>query len=386
MAGVLAALVLCLPAAAAGAQESDGAADPVERQEDAQRTPSRDDDALAGAAWRWDGELQRWVPDDVARAEDADGAPGTTSVTGEFHSQQLLNLDGRVDGETLVKVRFADGRARLVDLGPRMSPAELGVQRGDRVRLEGRVERIDGLDVLLANRIRIEGEDEQAGSRAALDGTVQRVRRVESADGAAHVLVDVEVAGGESRLVCLGPEQDAALVPERGERIALRGSGRGAARGTPVAAALNEREAASTRSADHARSDVARADDATATGDGAPAIDDKARTDNVPDAEEISGRIESAWKLQLDGTGANHTLVKLALENGQHAIVDFGVERTLDRIDLDDGEAVWIRGVREQVSGVPIFRAQEVRIDGELHVLPPRGAAGSLVDEESGSD
>lgn len=88
-------------------------------------------------------------------------AIGQGKASGELMSYRQIHLQGQPEPHTVVKLRTPDNRIALVNLGPRASLREMGLQQGDSVVAEGRQGTINNQPVLIATSIRSEGAARQ---------------------------------------------------------------------------------------------------------------------------------------------------------------------------------------------------------------------------------
>lgn len=60
-----------------------------------------------------------------------------------------------------------------------------------------------------------------------------------------------------------------------------------------------------------------------------------------------------------------NTLVQITLDNRQTATVDLGPGTSVERIGLDEGDSITVRGHRDQIDGRDVTVAELLKIDGE---------------------
>jgi len=75
-------------------------------------------------------------------------------ASGRLQSWQRKNIDGQPDDHTLVKLTMQNGRSLVVDLGPNVDLQRLDLSKNDRLVVQGLRGKINGKDVLMAQRIR----------------------------------------------------------------------------------------------------------------------------------------------------------------------------------------------------------------------------------------
>lgn len=93
-----------------------------------------------------------WNSDDMASNQSSSSVEGTVD---RFYS---TSISGDDEDRTLARLRLENGKAITVDLGESRSVASLDLSQGDRVRIQGDIEHIEGRRVLKADRIWINGE------------------------------------------------------------------------------------------------------------------------------------------------------------------------------------------------------------------------------------
>ena len=146
-----------------------------------------------GALYTFDPEAQRWEPelgyvegpeqgfvfysDDLLDQDWQQGQQGQQQqgqqqqqqgqqrrahqdrvVRGEIADLRHFELEGHPEKHTLVKIRFQDGRTQIVDLGPRDDLSDLDLTKGDRITVRAHEGRVLGHDVLIGDRLAVDGE------------------------------------------------------------------------------------------------------------------------------------------------------------------------------------------------------------------------------------
>lgn len=89
-------------------------------------------------------------------ASNASGKPASRTIEGQVEEIAKVEIDGK--DQTLLKVRMQSGRSATVSLGSGPSSGELGLRKGDSLRVEGELKQIDGKNVIAATTISVEGE------------------------------------------------------------------------------------------------------------------------------------------------------------------------------------------------------------------------------------
>lgn len=80
--------------------------------------------------------------------------------------------------------------------------------------------------------------------------------------------------------------------------------------------------------------------------------------------DEISGKVANIEKLKESGKNPDRTLVTLTLENGKSETVDLGPGAAPEKIGLDEGDSVTVRGRRDQIQGRDVIVAELVKVNG----------------------
>jgi len=189
---------------------------------------------------------------------------------------------------------------------------------------------------------KVDGPAEQnraTSQRVKLAGTLDGFRRVQIRSGertADHTFVRVSLRDGESAIVDLGEE--AALEDldlQKGERIQVRGE----------TAQLNSGQ------------EVIRADAISVTKQltrETSLKQNKKRT--------LEGEIADFRNIKLGDARKDHLFVKLKLEDGKSAVVDFGPGASMSQLGLDEGDRVIIRGGMAKIDGKSILCAKSMRV------------------------
>jgi antitoxin component of MazEF toxin-antitoxin module len=139
-----------------------------------------------------------------------------------------LGDSGQSDSkQRFAKVRTDSGRSARVCLGPEEKVAELDLQQGDRVTIEGVRGRVDDKSVVLARRVSSQGNSitVQLPRRERWQRVSGEIRDVRSAKGDSrnkrHTVVEVRTDRG-SRQVDLGPESELqSLDLQEGDKISV---------------------------------------------------------------------------------------------------------------------------------------------------------------------
>lgn len=127
-----------------------------------------------------------------------------TRLQGELQSFGEVQLRGQQDPHTIVELRLQDGQRALVNLGPRVDPQDLDLQRGDRVTVEGRRGKINQQPVLMATSIEVNGQRTRI-QQAQATGMQQQDEELREQDESGYLYTTERVAqtgqSGEGRQV-----------------------------------------------------------------------------------------------------------------------------------------------------------------------------------------
>lgn len=97
---------------------------------------------------------------------------------------------------------------------------------------------------------------------------------------------------------------------------------------------------------------------------------------------ELHGELDAWQRRDLEGQRNAHTLVRLRMEDGASAVVNLGPNVELDRLRLDGGDMVAVRGVRGSIDGQAVLMAQAVHVDDRT-VRMTNWSVGRLAANES---
>ncbi len=85
---------------------------------------------------------------------------------GTLEDHTTVDLDGKRSQNLIVRLEMKDGRSCVVDLGAGTTLDELGLSAGDKIVIKGHRTRVDGKNLLVANRLRVEGEQQRIRDRS----------------------------------------------------------------------------------------------------------------------------------------------------------------------------------------------------------------------------
>lgn len=206
---------------------------------------------------------------------------------------------------------------------------------------------------------------------ARLNGTIEGVREMnlqrESGAAGKHTVVKVKLDNGQTTVVSLGrSSQLGDLNLQKGDKIQAIGT-KGSIGGETVFVAHSLKAKGETISANPAirlnasgssQSSMAQSQSKKRAG---------AMTGSSSQQKTIQGEVASVSRAASSAgqNGSQHTLVNLRLESGQDATVDLGPAASPDRIGLDEGDNITVRGREKQVNGRQVVVADLLKIDGE---------------------
>lgn len=337
---------------------------------------------------------------DGRRDEAPNGtAADAAAVAGTVDSFRRIRPQGERQARTLMKLRLQDGRAVIVDLGPR-SIQSLDLHTGDDIRVRGDWGSIDGRRVLKAERVAVTDKfpvdraRQRDGRQQAADqprqirarGTVGGFREARIDGEEEHTLMLIELDDGDTVLVDLGPQADLQDVDlQQADRVVVTGRP-DRLQGQPLLVAERiAREEEQDRQARIFRRDL-QDDQAWRAEQLVPGRHTmygthKYRTTIKAHTEEAlqeagktrAGQVEPAGGVSIDGTidsfrkapvdgGREHTLMKVTLEDGQSFIVDLGPQADPAELGLEQDDQVTIKGRWDEVEGRRVLRAQMIKV------------------------
>lgn len=230
----------------------------------------------------------------------------TISVSGEVSTMRAINVrtsTGETRQHSLIQVQQSNGQLKAVDLGPVSNVNTLALRRGDFVQILGNQRTVNGRPVIVAQQVRHEGQT-----------------------------------------LLVSPFQPSSSRYVR----------------SPLSRSSSQFQQSSqmrqpTRQSSQMRQTTRQSSQMRQTGRQSKAYD-------------LNGQIDGFRHINLRnamGQRDQHSLVKITLQNGRSAVVDLGPKRNLERIDLEKGKRIQVRGQRGTVDGRNVLLANQVRVGNE---------------------
>lgn len=203
---------------------------------------------------------------------------------------------------------------------------------------------------------------------ARLNGTIEGLRemnlRRQSGATGPHTIAKIKLENGKSSVVSLGrSSQLKDLNLQAGDSIQAIGS-KGMIDGETVFVAHSLKAKGRMIAANPAiRLKQSQDQQQAQSGQGSQA---GAMTGGSAGSQTtLTGEVASASRTSLGQGGNQHTFVDLRLANGNNAILDLGPGASIDKIGLDDGDRITVRGRTHEVQGRPVIKVDLLKIDGE---------------------
>jgi len=86
---------------------------------------------------------------------------------------------------------------------------------------------------------------------------------------------------------------------------------------------------------------------------------------NSENYQTVSGTIDGFKRVVVDQKGDENIMVKLNLDNGRNAFVNLGELDGMSEVDLQKGDHVVIKGVRESFEGQTIIKASAIKVNSQ---------------------
>jgi hypothetical protein len=280
-----------------------------------------------------------------------------------FPSPEVLDLD---PGRRLVIIRTDLNQRHIVDLGPTARAADVDLRQGERIEVQGYLERMGKRDVLVANRITFGGQtyshEETRTTAAEPTRTTERdlqgvILRVEGEPTNTTVLLDT--SDGRQIPVNIGSITDIeGVVIKSGQPLRVRGKEVRIGDEVLFQADRLETDGRPIVVVRHEQPDI----------EIAPVI--RVESDDST-WRRYSGRIVDEKTLDIRNSDRERMLVLLERDDGQRVVVDLGDEDRLDEVDLDEGDAVTVEGHLMRVGGRDVLMAERIGTeDGSTAIAP----------------
>lgn len=190
----------------------------------------------------------------------------------------------------------------------------------------------------------------QKQSVARLDGTIEGLRemKLKQSSGATgtYTIANIKLENGKNAIVNLGRSSRLEnLKLKKGDSIQAVGR-RGTIAGKTVFVAQKLKSGEKTIDANP----VIRLSDQQI----AQKQNEKTVSGTVADVSQSTSRAQN-----------DHTLLNLRLENGQSATVDLGPAASLEKIDLQEGEKVTVRGYTKKSEGRDVLVPTLMKVEGQ---------------------
>ncbi len=198
----------------------------------------------------------------------------------------------------------------------------------------------------------------------------------------AHTLVRVRMENGRSAIVNLGPNVELSRLDlQDGDRIAVAGK-RGTIDGKDVLMAqkvrtgdkivrMNNWEPQQQSSRDRMQREYDRQRRMQAERQRQMQYERQRQMraehqqrmqDQRRSGSQVRGKLENWQRVDLEGQKDAHTLVRLRMDDGRSAIVNFGPNVELSRLDLEQGDHVAVRGMPGSINDKDVLMAQYVQV------------------------
>lgn len=79
----------------------------------------------------------------------------------------------------------------------------------------------------------------------------------------------------------------------------------------------------------------------------------------------LKGEIDRIATVRFEEKGETRKLARLTLENGKSATVNFGAAASAEKLDINKGDKVRIRGEIEMVGYKKVLTAENVSVEGD---------------------
>jgi len=234
----------------------------------------------------------------------------TQTVQGQIQSMRKIQLGGERSEMAIAKLELSEGGTAIVLFGKAQEIDAKSLREADQLTVEGEAGRINGKPVLIANRIRIDGESMQTLSFA--DDNPQQMRRAE-------------------RRMQRDQQRQQAQNQQRDQR-------------RQQAQRDQRRQQAQRQQQRDQRRQQAR---------------------GQQDTQRIQGELQSVRWAQLEGEDKPHLLARVETEQGRTIVMNLGARDELDlnQGDLRQGQTVRAEGQQGEISGMPVLVVYSFDLD-----------------------
>ncbi len=283
------------------------------------------------------------------RAAQSDKRMKSYRVTGTVENLKSMDFVGIEATHLLAKVKTSKGDMIKVDFGPRQRlQRALDLQSGDRVKIWGHRGHVNKKSVLMARKVKHDGEAFKVKRQKGRDyrqfrGEVVALQTMKRKGHPEHrhVVATVRTREGQKRRVALGTKpriRDIGL--EQGDRI----------RFVARPCKMNGEKALVAKHIRHAGESYT--------------VNKKMR--KKPRGYRLSGKVTGMKTMKLSGARQDHALARLQTKDGHTLKVDLGPKRLVrQKLDLSQGDRITVVGRRGHVDDQSIFIAHKIMHDGD---------------------
>jgi hypothetical protein len=180
-----------------------------------------------------------------AQSRDKAGKIQNARFEGRIEGFRSVNLKSKraTERHSFVKIRLQNDQSRVVSLGTNVDMNQLDLEKGERIKVSGRVIRVADKKVLLADRIQVgdktfrvkdrnqldpRGNTASRGARSMpLEGRIDDFRRVNLGGSRdRNLIVRLQLKDGTKQIVDLGNNTLGDFGLERGDRVLINGERR----------------------------------------------------------------------------------------------------------------------------------------------------------------
>ncbi len=269
----------------------------------------------------------------------------------------LRDPQNRKSEQTFVKIKMEDGQSQIVSLGEdTRSLEELDLEQGDQIRVWGNTEQINDKEVLMAQKVRISTESMSREAQANLPQNRDRAwyegqgepgvgflseRYQEAPAGAAFMMADTSRDARQTQRWMKDSEKNKKSKKSSDQRKQKQ---------------MKEK----------AERDFQQSRETIAQGDERPDYNEMRKRLSENDLQVYTrGKIEDIKQVRLrdaeNGQEGTHTLVKLALADGDSTILNLGQSSGFENIELEQGQEIVIEGYEASIDGSEVVMVNEIR-------------------------